>query len=113
MSPAPVIIAIDGRSGAGKTTLAVELAARLRAHHRVSLFHLEDIYPGWNGLAAGIERYVSTVLAPLSRGEAASWVCWDWEKHYDGESRVTLPAEIVIVEGVGAAAPRQPVLNAA
>lgn len=113
MSPAPVIIAIDGRSGAGKTTLAVELAARLRAHHKVSLFHLEDIYPGWNGLAAGIERYVSTVLAPLSRGEAASWVCWDWENHDDGESRVTLPAEIVIVEGVGAAAAAaRPLLSA-
>lgn len=104
MSPAPVIIAIDGRSGAGKTTLAVELAARLRARHKVSLFHLEDIYPGWNGLATGIERYVSTVLGPLSRGEAATWTSWDWEKHYDGDSRVTLPAEIVIVEGVGAAA---------
>lgn len=104
MSPAPVIIAVDGRSGAGKTTLAIELAARLRAHHRVSLFHLEDIYPGWDGLAAGVERYVTTVLAPLSRGEAATWTSWDWEKHYDGEARVTLPAEIVIVEGVGAAA---------
>ncbi len=104
MSPAPVIIAVDGRSGAGKTTLAVELAARLRAHHKVSLFHLEDIYPGWDGLAAGIERYVTTVLTPLSLGEAASWTSWDWENHYDGEARVTLPAEIVIMEGVGAAA---------
>lgn len=104
MSPAPVIIAIDGRSGAGKTTLAVELAARLRAHHRVSLFHLEDIYPGWNGLMVGIDRYVATVLEPLSRGDAATWTSWDWQNHYDGDSRVTLPAEIVIVEGVGAAA---------
>lgn len=113
MSPAPVIIAIDGRSGAGKTTLAVELAAHLRAHHRVSLFHLEDIYPGWNGLLVGIDRYVATVLEPLSRGEAATWTSWDWEKHYDGDSRVTLPAEIVIVEGVGAAAaPARPLLSA-
>ncbi|WP_258803822.1 aminodeoxychorismate synthase component I [Pseudarthrobacter sp. NS4] len=113
MIPAPVIIAIDGRSGAGKTTLAVELAARLRAHHKVSLFHLEDIYPGWNGLAAGVERYVSTVLTPLSRGETATWISWDWEKHYDGDSRVTIPAEIVIVEGVGAAsAEARPLLNA-
>jgi para-aminobenzoate synthetase len=113
MSPAPVIIAIDGRSGAGKTTLAVELAARLRMHHKVSLFHLEDIYPGWNGLAAGVERYVSTVLAPLSRGEAATWTSWDWERHYDGDPRVTLPAEIVIVEGVGAAAAEaRPLLGA-
>ena len=104
MTPAPVIIAVDGRSGAGKTTLAVELAARLREHHKVSLFHLEDIYPGWNGLASGIERYVATVLAPLRDGKPAEWISWDWEKHYDGRTQVTLPAEIVIVEGVGAAA---------
>lgn len=113
MSPAPVIIAIDGRSGAGKTTLAVELAALLRAHHKVSLFHLEDIYPGWDGLAAGVERYVSTVLTPLSRGEAATWTSWDWANHYDGDTRVTLPAEIVIVEGVGAASePARPFVSA-
>jgi anthranilate synthase component 1/para-aminobenzoate synthetase len=113
MSPAPVIIAIDGRSGAGKTTIAIELAARLRAHHKVSLFHLEDIYPGWNGLAAGVERYITTVLAPLRSGQAAEWVTWDWEKHYDGDIRVTLPAEIVIVEGVGAASDAaRPLLDA-
>ncbi|UKA54144.1 aminodeoxychorismate synthase component I [Arthrobacter sp. FW305-BF8] len=113
MTPAPVIIAIDGRSGAGKTTLAIELAATLRNHHKVSLFHLEDIYPGWDGLSAGIERYITTVLAPLSRGEAASWVRWDWKNHNDGDPRVTLPAEIVIVEGVGAAAAAaRPLLDA-
>ncbi|MGG5174948.1 aminodeoxychorismate synthase component I [Pseudarthrobacter sp. J1763] len=102
MSPAPVIIGIDGRSGAGKTTLAVELAAALREHRKVSLFHLEDIYPGWNGLSAGIERYVNTVLAPLKRGEDAEWVCWDWEQRYDGDTRLTAAADVVIVEGVGA-----------
>ncbi len=113
MTPAPVIIAVDGRSGAGKTTLAVELAARLRQHHKVSLFHLEDIYPGWNGLMPGIERYVGTVLKPLSEGMAAEWTSWDWEKHYDGGLNVTLPAEIVIVEGVGAAADAaRPMLDA-
>jgi para-aminobenzoate synthetase len=114
MTPAPVIIAIDGRSGAGKTTLAIELAARLREHHKVALFHLEDIYPGWNGLAAGIERYVSTVLEPLRRGQPAEWVSWDWNRHYDGATRTTLPAEIVLVEGVGAAAAAaRPFLHAA
>ncbi|YCK82524.1 aminodeoxychorismate synthase component I [Arthrobacter sp. D3-18] len=113
MTPAPVIIAVDGRSGAGKTTLAVELAARLRQHHKVSLFHLEDIYPGWNGLMPGIERYVGTVLKPLSSGQAAEWTSWDWEKHYDGGLNVTLPAEIIIVEGVGAAADAaRPMLDA-
>jgi para-aminobenzoate synthetase len=113
MTPAPVIIAIDGRSGAGKTTLAIELAARLRNHRKVSLFHLEDIYPGWDGLVAGIERYVATVLAPLRRAEPATWASWDWENNRDGDTKVTLPAEIVIVEGVGAAAAAaRPLLDA-
>ena len=110
--PAPVIIAIDGRSGAGKTTLALELAALLREHRKVSVFHLEEIYPGWNGLAAGIERYVSTVLEPLSQGIPALWASWDWENHYDGAQRSTPPADVVIVEGVGAAhAPARELLD--
>ncbi|WP_323959408.1 aminodeoxychorismate synthase component I [Arthrobacter sp. JZ12] len=99
----PLIIAVDGRSGAGKTTLAVELAALLRQHHTVSLFHLEDIYPGWDGLAGGMERYVRSVLTPLAAGSPAAWTAWDWTADDDGETRTTLPADIVVVEGVGAA----------
>ncbi|WP_299167320.1 aminodeoxychorismate synthase component I [uncultured Arthrobacter sp.] len=99
----PLIIAVDGRSGAGKTTLAVELAALLREHHTVSLFHLEDIYPGWEGLADGMERYVRTVLTPLASGRPAQWTAWDWTANDDGDTRLTQPADIVVVEGVGAA----------
>lgn len=101
----PLLIAIDGRSGAGKTALATELTALLREHHRVSLFHLEDIYPGWNGLQAGIERYLSTVLTPLRNGQDAQWTTWDWAAHDDGDIRTTPAADIVILEGVGAAQP--------
>lgn len=102
-SPRPVIIGIDGRSGSGKTSLAGELASLLREHRKVSLFHLEDIYPGWNGLATGVERYLQTVLTPLAAGRDAQWTSWDWATHFDGETRLTNAAEIVIVEGVGAA----------
>ncbi|MHA7208561.1 chorismate-binding protein [Arthrobacter sp. MDT1-65] len=100
----PLLIAIDGRSGAGKTTLAVELAALLREHHTVGLFHLEDIYPGWDGLDAGITRYVEHVLTPLRQGRTARWNAWDWAQGQDGAERTTAAAEIVILEGVGAAA---------
>ncbi|WP_104116294.1 aminodeoxychorismate synthase component I [Arthrobacter sp. B1805] len=100
----PLLIAVDGRSGAGKTTLAVELAALLREHHSVSLFHLEDIYPGWDGLADGISRYVEHVLRPLGEGRAARWRAWDWTRGEDGEEHVTPGADIVLLEGVGAAA---------
>lgn len=99
----PLIIAVDGRSGAGKTTLAVELTALLREHHTVSLFHLEDIYPGWDGLANGMDRYVRTVLSPLAAGRPARWTAWDWTADDDGDARSTQPADIVLVEGVGAA----------
>ncbi|WP_240615097.1 aminodeoxychorismate synthase component I [Arthrobacter ruber] len=101
---APLLIAIDGRSGAGKTTLAVELAALLREHHSVGLFHLEDIYPGWDGLDAGIARYVERVLTPLRAGRTAHWNAWDWGREHDGPARTTPVTEIVLLEGVGAAA---------
>ena len=100
----PVIVAVDGRSGAGKTTLAVELATALREHRSVTLFHLEDLYPGWDGLAAGIAACADRVLAPLRRGVAARWHAWDWAADAEGQERVTEPADIVIVEGVGAGA---------
>ncbi len=101
-APRPLIVAIDGRSGAGKTTLAVEVAARLRGHHNVSLFHLEDIYPGWNGLHQGLDTYRRDVLLPLSRGDDPGWRPWDWNLDVEGAARTTAPTEIVLVEGVGA-----------
>lgn len=111
--PRPVIIAVDGRSGAGKTTVALELAALLRRHRTVSLFHLEDIYPGWDGLADGVGSYVSSVLEPLHRGLPAQWTAWDWAGKHDGDSRTTAVADVVLVEGVGAAhASARPYLDA-
>ena len=43
--PLPMLLGIDGRSGAGKTSLALELAALLRPHLSISVFHLDSIYP--------------------------------------------------------------------
>lgn len=40
------IMCIDGRSGAGKTRLAVTIAQ----HTGAKLFHMDDLYPGWNSL---------------------------------------------------------------
>ncbi len=108
-----LLIAVDGRSGAGKTTLALELAALLREHHSVAVFHLEDIYPGWDGLDDGVARYVHHVLEPLRTGRPATWSAWDWERGEDGDRRTTAAAEIVLLEGVGAAAAlARPLLDA-
>ncbi|MFJ2507050.1 chorismate-binding protein [Arthrobacter citreus] len=98
----PLLIGVDGFSGAGKTSLALELAAVLRAHRSVAVFHLEDVYPGWDGLREGMEYYRREVLAALALGQEASWQAWDWEAGCYDQRRRTEPAEIVILEGVGA-----------
>ncbi|GAA1497129.1 chorismate-binding protein [Paeniglutamicibacter kerguelensis] len=100
-SPA-LILGIDGRSGAGKSTLAAELATELRRHREVTVFHLEDIYPGWDGLAAGMASYVSDVLVPLRRGRNATWNTWDWAAGTPGAPSTLSAAPVVIIEGVGA-----------
>ncbi|MBC3186123.1 (d)CMP kinase [Corynebacterium sp. zg-331] len=85
---------IDGPSGAGKTTYAEALARRLG--HRV--VHLDDFYPGWDGLAAGARMVAEHVLHPSAPGYRR----WDWERDRPGEW-VTLPVGApLIVEGVGA-----------
>ena len=100
---APLLIGVDGFSGAGKTTLATEVAAALSRRGSVRLFHLEDIYPGWDGLESGMTYYREQVLRPLAEGRAARWQPWDWEAGRYGRWRGTEPADAVVFEGVGAA----------
>ena len=65
---------MDGRSGAGKTSLAAALSSRLRAQ----VVSLEDLYRGWDGLEHGIDLLVSAVLEPLAAGRAAHVPRYDW-----------------------------------
>ena len=94
-----VLIAIDGRSCSGKTTLAAELEDALGA----TVVHLEYLYHGWDGLEAGIETAVSHVLEPMSRGETAVVPQWDWVAGGWGEPVDVAVPSVLILEGVGAA----------
>jgi uridine kinase len=96
------VIAIDGRSGAGKTVLA----ARLRVTLRAPVVTLEDLYGGWDGLERGIDLLVSDVLAPLSAGRAAWVPRYDWVAGHWARPWLLAPPETLIVEGVGAGARR-------
>lgn len=98
----PHLIGIDGRSGAGKTSLAAQLSEVLSATRDVVTFHLEDVYPGWDGLEQGMATFCESILPPLREGRDAYWTAWDWITESPGGPRLTRAAEVVILEGVGA-----------
>lgn len=97
------IVAIDGPSGSGKTTFADVVADELgeRTGTRPQIVHMDDLYPGWDGLAEAVPGLVSQVLEPLTAGHDGAYRRWDWAEDRWAE-RVAVPrAEWIVVEGVG------------
>lgn len=91
------VVTIDGYSGSGKSTLAAALA-RLVAGWQV--LHLDDWYPGWDGLAAGAD-IARRIAADLRAGRASSYEAWDWEHGTTGAT-IRVPLAPTIIEGCGA-----------
>jgi len=95
------VLALDGRSGSGKTVLATALAARAGAE----VVSLDELYPGWDGLAAAPGLLVEHVLRPLAEGRAAAVPRWDWTAGASGTPRPVVPGPLLLVEGVGCGDP--------
>jgi uridine kinase len=111
-----LVVAIDGPGGAGKSTLAAELALlrddvsivegddfyrRLNESTRAALTPLEavDLLFDW-------ERLRDEVLAPLVRGEEARYRRYDWTTERLGEDVGAVEAHgVVVVEGCYVARP--------
>ena len=104
----PRVIALDGPSGAGKTTLARALAPALgTAGAPAPVVRLEDFYPGWDGLDAVVPRLVEWVLEPLAAGRPVGFHRWDWDAGAWAEWHpVPVPpgTAAVLVDGVGSGA---------
>jgi chloramphenicol 3-O-phosphotransferase len=95
----PLIVAIDGRSSSGKTTLASRLQAEVDDAMTV---HTDDI-AWWHSRFDWTRLLAEGVLAPL-RGRTSVRFrppAWD-DRGRPGAVEVSADARLVIVEGVGA-----------
>ncbi len=90
-----VVIGIDGPSGSGKTTLAEAIRERLDC----PVIHMDDLFPGWNGLAPAAGLLADQVLRPLAAGEPAGYRRWDWIASAWAERIEVPPSPWLIVEG--------------
>lgn len=95
----PPVVAIDGRSGSGKTTVAARLEAALPGAATV---HTDDVAWchsrfGWDDLMIG------GILEPLHQGDPVSYRPPAWlERSRGGSIAVPARASMAIIEGVGA-----------
>jgi uridine kinase len=95
------LVCVDGPSGAGKTVLAERL---VRAIGNVPLVHMDDLYPGWDGLAPAVPLLHEWVVAPLLAGRAARYRRYDWHRGSYAEEHDLGTPPVLVVEGVGAGA---------
>ena len=95
------LICVDGPSGAGKSTLAARLAAAL---DDPPLLHMDDLYPGWDGLAAAVPLLFEQVVAPLAAGRPARYRRYDWDRGEFAETRELGRPDQLLIEGVAAGA---------
>jgi energy-coupling factor transporter ATP-binding protein EcfA2 len=106
----PLVVAVDGRSGAGKTTLARALADAVRRRGPDAVVvHLDDLYPGWNGLDPVVPVVLEHVLAPLARPLPIVVPTWDWDADVPGPYRAVQALgpprpRVVLLEGAGCGA---------
>lgn len=108
----PLIVALDGRSGVGKSTLARRVAARV---DDCCLIEGDDFYAGgsaaeWDArspqdkarLCMDWQRLKDEALLPLLAGQTASWHPFNFEAGAGlaEQTKHAAPAAVILIDGV-------------
>jgi adenylylsulfate kinase-like enzyme len=99
------VVAVDGGTGAGKTTFADRLAEALRKTGAiVQEIHTDDLLDGWDDLVTFWPRLEHDVLAKLRTGQPGSYRRYDWHAGRFAEPAVPVPVpDVLMLEGVTSA----------
>ncbi len=94
----PRVLAVDGRSGGGKTTVALRLA---RAVPGATVLHTDDV-AWYHAFFDWADLMRDGILAPLRAGRDVAYrpPAWD-ERGREGSITASAASPLVIVEGVG------------
>lgn len=99
VSGRPVVLAVDGRSNAGKTTLAARI---WRTVPGSAVVHTDDI--AWEHSRFGwADLLIEGILVPVHQGRAVSFRPPRWAEHgREGSINVPAGCPLLVVEGDGA-----------
>ena len=118
----PLVIAVDGGSGGGKSTIAQMIAKRVNG----IIIPLDDFYAGnipdkkWDEFSIEKklqevfqwERLLTTAIKPLLAGNSASWTTYDFSSIQDDGTykqqpgfQTISPSDIIIIDGAYSASP--------
>lgn len=91
----PIIVAIDGRSGSGKTTFATRLSNALNA----TVVHTDDV--AWHhSFFDWWSLMIEHILEPFHNAHSIDWTPESWKQRQRIGSIVVPNSKILIVEGV-------------
>ena len=97
------LIAIDGRAGAGKTTLAASFYEELSVDKTVAVIQMDDLYDGWeNALSERLTQTLESIVKSHQNKVAIEIDIFNWQSMSFDSKRVLNPVDILILEGVGA-----------
>jgi hypothetical protein len=94
-----VVLAVDGRSSGGKTTVAARIQGVVAGS---AVVHTDDI-AWWHSRFGWTDLLIDGILLPVHQGEQVSFRPQRWAEHGRGGS-IGVPARcpLLIIEGVGA-----------
>jgi len=93
------VLAVDGRSSSGKTTLAARVQAAMTGS---VIVHTDDI-AWWHSRFGWADLLIDGILTPVHQGQTVSFQPPRWSEHgRKGSIEVPASCPLLIIEGVGA-----------